>query len=82
MKRSTFWLRMLIILMVGVVAAGCSQAAPEDTSTPTTTPVQQISVAPGGPFEGVSGPGYPTGPLDMDTGAVSLLLDRVGHCRA
>ncbi len=51
------------------------------TITIVTISSLSASATVGGPFEGVSGPGYPTGPLDMDTGAVSMLLDRVGQVK-
>ncbi len=75
MKRSVLELLIVILLTVVVVAAGCVQDAPVDTSPPTTTPVPQAPVAPGGPFEGVSGPGYPTGPLDVAMKADLTLSD-------
>ncbi|MBI4287702.1 MAG: hypothetical protein HY671_04635, partial [Chloroflexi bacterium] len=54
-------------------AAQTATAASPQAAAPVTPP--------GGPFAGVSGPGYPTGPLNMTVPATQLLLDRVGQVK-
>lgn len=84
---------LTIIVVLGLTA--CSQAGSVDSGAPASGRVAEGEAPKGagagtatdgttavGGSGGHSGPGYPTGPLDVSISAAKLMLDRVGAVKA